>query len=269
MLQILLQTTTMKTRIILYFLALTCWSCSSQIMVPGWFDSKVDNKKHNWLDYQGIVIVAENIEVNDRQIVFDVEVKNETDHRLRFNPEEAYYLASDNPFPLNYQDGYNSELESSLKKHFAFSEKEVARYYENKVKSQKRANVITGILSAGLLVFDAAMASKGVPVEASSKFFNQEAIRSMVTVGGLAAMDIVREQSVITAMQASEDLHFLPGEILEEGVIMPGQIFRGKVFFPITNDDFIRMIIPVESKEFVLDFRWATIKEQRKLYRPG
>ena len=58
-------------------------------MVPGWFDSNVNSKKHNWLDYQGIVIVAENIEVNDRQIVFDVEVKNETDHRLRLNPEEA------------------------------------------------------------------------------------------------------------------------------------------------------------------------------------
>jgi hypothetical protein len=236
-------------------------------MVPGWFDSNVNSKKHNWLDYQGIVIVAENIEVNDRQIVFDVEVKNETDHRLRFNPEEAYYIASNAPFPLDYRDGKISEVESGLKKHFALSEKEVARYYEKKVKSQKRANLITGIISAGLLVFDAAMASKGVPVEASSKFFNQETIRSMVTIGGLAAMDVVREQSAITAMQASEDLHFLPGEILEEGVIMPGQVFRGKVFFPITNDDFIRMILTVESREFVLDFRWATIKEQRKLYR--
>ena len=236
-------------------------------MVPGWFDSEVNSKKHNWLDYKGIVIIAENIEVNDRQIVFDVEVKNETDHRLRFDPENAFYLASDDPFPLDYQDGYRTEVESKLKKHYAFSEKEVARYYENKVKSQKRANLITGIISAGLLVFDAAMASKGVSSEASSKFFNQEAIRSMVTVGGLAAMDIVREQSAVTAMQASENLHFLPGEILEDGVIMPGQIFRGKVFFPITRNDYIRVIIPVESKEFVLDFRWATVKEQRKLYR--
>jgi hypothetical protein len=236
-------------------------------MVPGWFDAEVNSKKHNWLDYHGIVVVAENIEVNDRQIVFDVEVKNETDHRLRFNPEEAFYLASDDPFPLNYQDGYNSELESSLKKHYAFSEKEVARYYENKVKSQKRANLITGIISAGLLVFDAAMASKGVPVEASSKFFNQETIRSMVTIGGLAAMDIVREQSAITAMQASEDLHFLPGEILEEGVIMPGQVYRGKVYFPITRKDNIRVILSVESREFLLDFRWATQKEVRKLYK--
>jgi len=236
-------------------------------MVPGWFDSNVNSKKHNWLDYQGIVIVAENIEVNDRQIVFDLEVKNETDHRLRFNPEEAYYLASNAPFPLDYRDGNISEVESKLKKHYAFSEKEVARYYENKVKSQKRANLITGIISAGLLVFDAAMASNGMSVESSSKFFNQETIRSMVTIGGLAAMDVVREQSAITAMQASEDLHFLPGEILEEGVVMPGQVFRGKVFFPITRDDFVRMIVPVESREFVLDFRWATKKEQRKLYR--
>ena len=236
-------------------------------MVPGWFDSEVNSKKHNWLDYQGIVIVAENIEVNDHQIVFDVEVKNETDHRLRFDPENAFYLASDDPFLMDYHNGYRTEVESKFKKHYAFSEKEVARYYENKVKSQKRANIITGIISAGLLVFDAAMASKGVSSEASSKFFNQEAIRSMVTVGGLAAMDIVKEQSAITAMQASEDLHFLPGEILEEGVIMPGQIFRGKVFFPITRKDYIRVIVPVESKEFVLDFRWATMKEQRKLYR--
>lgn len=257
----------MKARFILYFLILTCWSCSSQILVPGWFDSKVNSKKHNWLDYQGIVIVAENIEVNDRQIIFDVEVKNETDHRLRFNPEEAYYLASNSPFQHDYQDGYTSEVESNLKKYYALSEKEVVRYYENKVKSQKRTNLITGIISAGLIVFDVAMASKGASVEASSKFFNQETIRSMVTVGGLAAMDVVREQSAITAMQASEDLHFLPDEILEEGVIMPGQTFRGKIFFPVTRNDFVRMVVTAESKEFVLDFRWASVKEQRKLYR--
>jgi hypothetical protein len=234
-------------------------------LVPGWFNSKVDSKKHNWLDYEGVVIVAENIEVNDRQIVFDVEVKNETDHRLRFNPEEAYYIAKNSPFSLDYQNGYSSKSELNLKRNYALSEKEVARYFENKVKSQKRTNLITGILSAGLIVFDVAMASKGMPVEASSKFFNQEAIRSMVTVGGLAAMDVVREQSAISAMQASEDLHFLPGEILEEGIIMPGQSFRGKVFFPVTRNDFIRMILTIESNEFVLDFRWANGKEQRKL----
>ena len=43
--------------------------------------------------------------------------------------------------------------------------------------------------------------------------------------------------------------------------------FRGKVFFPVTYDKYIRIIIPVGHNDFALDFRWANGKEERKLKR--
>jgi hypothetical protein len=255
----------MKTRIILLFLVMISSSCSTQILVPGWFDPKVDNKKHNWLDHEGITIVAENLEVNDQHFVFDVEIKNETDYRLRFDPEFVFYLGSNTPYP-SHNSQHRVAFESKLKKHYALSEDEVARDFDHQIRSQKTTNLITGILSAGLLVFDAAM-STNMSKEASSKFFSQEAIRSMVTVGGLAAMDVVREQAAMSAADAREDLHFLTNEIIDEGVIYPGKTFRGKIFFQTSREKFIRLIIPVESNDFTLDFRWADGKDQRKLKR--
>jgi hypothetical protein len=68
-------------------------------------------------------------------------------------------------------------------------------------------------------------------------------------------------------MDARDDLYFLPQEILEDGDIYPGQSFRGKVFFSVTFDKYIRMIIPVGQNDFALDFRWADGKEERKLRR--
>jgi len=256
----------MNARIFLLFIILACFSCSQRILVPEWFNPKADSKKLNWLDYEGITIIAENIEVDDQHIVFDVEIKNETNFRLRFDPDEVYYLASNEQYPTDNRVEDRLTYESKLKKHYALTEKEVARHFEKQIKSQKRTNLITGILSASLLVFDAAMGAN-MGKEFSSKFLSQEAIRSMITVGGLAAMDVVREQSAMTAEQAKADLQYLPEEIIEEGTIYPGKTFRGKVYMPIRREKFIRLIIPVESNDFSLDFRWADGKDQRRLKR--
>jgi hypothetical protein len=235
--------------------------------VPSWFDYKVDNKKHNWLDFDGITIITENIEVNDQHLVFDVEIKNETDYRLRFNPGEVYYLGSDSPYPTDSRTSARIAFESNLQKRYALTENQVANHLEYKIKKQKRTALATGILSAGLVVFNAAMNVKGMNKEWSPKVQRQENIRNLLSFGGLVAMDVVRDQTAFSAMDAREDLYFLSDEIIEEGVIYPRQAFRGKMFFPTCYDKNIRLIIPVESKEFVLDFRWAGRKEERKLMK--
>jgi len=257
----------MNPRAFLLFLLLAFQSCSQQILVPGWFDVSKDKRIHNSLDHKGILIVAENIEVNDQHIVFDVEIKNDTDHRVQFDPQLTYFLGSNIPYPSEHDTRTNAEFESTLAKHYTLSEREVARHFEQQIKRQKRTNLITGILTVGLIAFDAASSVKAMSSEGSSNFFTKEAVRSMVTMGGLAAMDVVREQAAMDAAMASEDLHFLPHEILEEGVIGPGKTFRGKMFFNASSQEFIRLIIPVGSNDFALDFRWATVKEQRKLLR--
>jgi hypothetical protein len=257
----------MKVRTILYFLILVCTSCSSQILVPSWFDHKTEAKKHNWLDYEGIIVIAENLDVTDRHFVFDVEIKNETDYRIRFNPETIYYMGSNAPYPSESQEEVRLDFETKLKKYHALSEEEVVRHLEQRIKREKRTHLITGILSAGLIAFDAAMSAEAMNSEVTSKLISQEAIRSAFTFGGLAAMDVVRGQSAMTAAAAREDLYFLPEELLEESVILPGETYRGKVFFPACHDRFIRMLVPVETNDFALDFRWADNRELRKLRR--
>ena len=257
----------MKAYIILYLLILTCCSCSSQILVPSWYNQNADIKKHNWMDYDGISIIAENMGVNDQHLIFDVEIKNDTDFRLRFDPEDVYYMGSDTPYPADGRNDTRIAFESGLEKRYALTENQVANHFKDKIKRQKKTAIVTGILSAGLVVFNTAMNVKGMSEEWSPKSQRQENIRNVLTFGGLAAMDVVREQSAITAYEARDDLYFLSDEILEEGVIPPEQSFRGKVFFPVTRDKYIRMIIPVGRHEFALDFRWAEGKEERKLRR--
>ena len=255
----------MKSRIILLFLILISSSCSTQILVPEWFDPKTDSNKHNWLDYEGIVVIAENIEINEQHLIFDFEIKNDTDHRFKFDPGEAYFIGSHTPFPSG--SDARMAFESKLQKHFALSEDEVSAHFEQKMKSHKRTNLITGILGAGLLALNVAMDVHDMNNEVSSKTLNNKAIRDMVTFGGFAAMDIVREQAAMSGYKASEDLYFLPDEIMEEGVIHSGESFRGKMFFPVSHEKFIRMIIPVGRNEYALDFRWADGKDQRILKR--
>lgn len=257
----------MKVRYLLYAMMLVCSSCSSQILVPSWYDHTTNRKTHNWLEHSGITIITENMEVNDQHFVFDVEIKNDTDYRLKFNPEEVYYMGSNTSYPHNEREDARIEFESGLKRNYALSETEVARHFEQKVKNQRTTNLVTGVLTASLIAFDVAMGVKNVHTESPSKFHRNEALRSIFTVGGLTAMDIVREQSAMSAADAREDLYFLPEEIMDEAVIYPGQTFRGKIFFPASQDQFIRMIIPVGRNEFAMDFRWADGKEQRKLLR--
>ena len=176
-------------------------------------------------------------------------------------------MGADTPYPFNSGENDRIDFESNLTKHYALSETEVARYFDHKIKSQRTTNIVTGILTASLIAFDVAMGAKNIQTESPSKFYRNEALRSIFTVGGLTAMDIVREESAMSAAEAREDLHFLPEEIMDEAVIYPGQSFRGKIFFTTSQDKYIRMIIPVGSNEFAMDFRWADGKEQRKFMR--
>ena len=257
----------MKVHLVICFSILSCFSCSSQILVPSWYDQKADIEKHNWVDYHGITIIAENIQVNDQHIIFDVEIKNESNYRIQFELEKMYYLSSDVAFPPNDRYDARVEFESKLDKHFALTESQVANQFQKKIKSQKKTALVTGILGASLMVFNTAMNIKDTNNEWSPKLQRRENVRNLLTFGGVAALDVVRNQAGFSAMDARDDLYFLPQEILENGDIYPGQSFRGKVFFPVTYDKYIRIIIPVGHNDFALDFRWANGKEERKLKR--
>jgi len=259
------QNTSMKTRFIICCLLIILTACN-HYLVPSWYNTRVHSEKHDWLEYNGITIVAENLETEDLHLVFDIEIKNETDYRIRFYPGEIYYLGSNTPYPPDNDMEALAAFESKLVKNYMFSEKEVSNYFKKKAKKQRNAGVFAGILSASLLVLDAALDAKDMKSnEWTSKKIKNSNTRDLITFASIAAMDLVQEQTAMGASMSAEELHYLPDEILRTKEIYPGEFYRGKAYFPLTKDKYVRLIIPLGSNDFSFNFRWADDRTFRNL----
>ena len=255
----------MNTKCIFCFFLIVFGSCN-HYLVPSWYNARVHSDKHDWLEYNGITVLAENLESEDQHLVFDIEIKNETNHRLRFDPADIFYMGSNIPYPPANDHALTSKFESELVKSKAFSEKDVAAYFKKKAKKQRTAGLIAGILSASLVVIDATLDAKDFSSkEWSSKKLKNSNTRDVITFASVAALGIVQEQTAMSASMSQEELHYLPDEILNATEIQPGQSYRGKAYLPLTKDKYIRLIIPLGSNDFSFNFRWADDRTFRNL----
>lgn len=253
--------------IILFFLIWICSSCG-QTLVPAWFDPEVYPDKSSRVEFDGLVLITENLEANDQHLVFDVEIRNEGSQPIYIDPGEIFYLGSDLPFPVETYNRSGTHFESGLKKNAAISEEDVAQQFEQRIKAKRRTGILLGVLSAGLMIYDVAMDTKDFNSgEWTSEKANNAMVRDVVTMASLTAMDVVQQQSVVTARMKGADLHYLPDEILKSQILAPGDSCRGKVFLPTTQDKFLKLIIPIEHTEYAFDYRWADTNEMQKLQR--
>jgi hypothetical protein len=258
----------MKHPVIFSFILFFLFSSCTQNLVPAWFDPEVHSSKDSRMDFDGLTIITENLEVNDQHLVFDVEIRNHTTHPVHVKPEVMYYLGSEVPFPPETRDHSGSSFESNLKKNLAIGEKEVGNQLGNKIKAQRRTGILLGILSAGLMIYDVAMDAKDFNSgEWTAKKANNAVLRDVVTMASLTAMDVVQQQSAMTAQVKGADLFYLPDEILRSNLLAPGASCRGKVFFPSTKDKYIKVIIPIDNTEYAFEYRWAEAEDMRKLQR--
>lgn len=252
---------------ILFFLIWICSSCG-QTLVPAWFDPEVYPDKSSRVEFDGLILITENLEANDQHLVFDVEIRNEGGQPIYVDPGEIYYLGSDKPFPAETYDRSGTHFESGLKKNAAISEEDVAQQFEQKIKAKRRTGILLGVLSAGLMIYDVAMDTKDFNSgEWTAEKANNAMVRDAVTMASLTAMDVVQQQSAVTARMKGADLHYLPDEILRSQLLAPGDYCRGKVFLPATQDKFLKLIIPIEHTEYAFDYRWADTNEMQKLQR--
>jgi hypothetical protein len=252
---------------ILFFLICICSSCA-QMLVPAWFDPEVYPDKSSRVEFDGLILITENLEANDQHLVFDVEIRNEGGQPIYVDPGKIYYLGSDVPFPTETYNRSGTHFESGLKKNAAISEEGVAKQFEQKIKEKRRAGILLGILSAGLMIYDVAMDTKDFNSgEWTAEKANNAMVRDVVTMASLTAMDLVQQQSAVTAGMKGADLHYLPDEILRSQVLAAGDSCRGKVFLPATQDKFLKLVIPVEHTEYAFDYRWADTDEMQKLQR--
>lgn len=258
----------MKHPVIFSFFIFFFISSCAQNLVPAWFDPEVHSSKDSRMEFDGLTIITENLDVNDQHLVFDVEIRNNTVHPVHVKPEVMYYLGSGVPFPQETHDHSGTSFESTLEKYPAIGEKEVGDQIENKIKAQRRTGILLGILSAGLMIYDVAMDARDFNSgEWTAKKANNAVLRDVVTMASLTAMDVVQQQSAMNAQVKGADLFYLPDEILRSNLLGPGESCRGKVFFPVTKDKYIKVIIPIENTEYAFDYRWAEVEDMRKLKR--
>ena len=105
-----------------------------------------------------------------------------------------------------------------------------------------------GLLSAGLIIFDVAMDAKDMNTgEWTKKKADNAMIRDVVTMSSLAVMDMAQQVTYTTAEKKGEDLYFLQEEILRPEILPSGGSCRGKVFFPKSGGQYVKLVIPVGS----------------------
>lgn len=247
----------MKPNLFLLFLSLVMLTCCSRSLVPAWHDKKHNPNKHLYLESDGLTLIVENMETNNQHLVFDVEVINRTPYPVHVLPERMYCYMSDVPFPLHMQSSSSGEYEKGLAKNHAMAEREVADQFELMIKKQKRAALAMGLISAGLIILDVALDANSMNSgEWTQKKADKAMMRDVVTMTGLAVMDVAQEVTHETAYKKGEDLFFLQDEILRPEVLPSGGSCRGKVFFPRSGGQYFKLIIPVEETEYAFDFRF-------------
>jgi hypothetical protein len=250
---------------LLFLIFLNFWI---RLLVPEWFDPRIDESALNKAKSNGIEISVENLLVDHQHFIFDVLITNESPDPVLIDPASMYYLPSPVKFPADYDPDAMLDYEDKLTKYFVMTEQQVKDLYTHKIQDQRNKSILLGILSAGLIVFDVAMDTKDMNRgEWTSKMTRSANTRKALTTVGLATADILNDQAGYKAWQKREDLIYLDQEILKCGELQPGQSVRGKIFFISSNEQHFRLIVPIGRTDFSFDFREAEPADFKKLHK--
>ncbi|HLF33269.1 MAG TPA: hypothetical protein VI583_03465 [Cyclobacteriaceae bacterium] len=234
-------------------------------LVPEWFDPEVDKTKVSRIESGGIVLYAENLSVNGRHMIFDIEIINNTEQAVEFDCGAMFYIATDIPFPTGEDMARVREFEGGLARHFPLSEGEVINHLRNEVKSRRTVNLLLGLVSMGLVIYDAANDAKDIHSEWSHSKARASYRRDLVVGAGLAAADAMQYVNRTESLEKRADIHYLGQDILRSGKLAPGQSVRGVIYFESVSNKFTRLIIPVGNTDYSFDFRQASWEDMKSL----
>lgn len=252
--------------VICFFTIIFTTAIHTGILVPSWFDPGVSTNKVNVIEFEGITVMAENLEVNQQHMIFDVEIINHAGYPVSLDYSNIYSYVSNNPYPADTDTECNRAFEAGLIKQFPLSEERVAGDLSGKIEKSRKTGTILGLITAGLVIFDAAMDAHDLNrYEWTPRNQRNANIRKALTFTGIAATDILHSKARMEKWKGIEDRQFLHREILDDILIEPGGSVRGKMFFPVTDKAFIRLIFLIRGTELVLDYRWAEPDDLRKL----
>jgi hypothetical protein len=252
------------------FLILIPLSCYAQKrLIPSDYLFEIPSETYSIIQSDGVTVIAECIELNRDLLVFDIEIKNESQNYLNIDPEDIHYYWSENPLPDYKEDYWESEFRNESKDHrstFAMSPNNVHEYYSMKIRSKKNTKTILAVIGAALVLLDAVQDVQDFRSEPTINRVNKSIARDVGIAASLTAINIADEALTEKQVQADEDLYFLPEEILVPSQLAPGDSIRGKVYF---HQSFIhknyRLLISVEDIFLVFDFKRPSAVERRSM----
>ena len=248
---------TMKTTI-LFILPFLAWlSACSSLLVPSWFDGSVDTQNVSYATDDHISVYAENLKIDDRFIVFDVQVVNLATIPVLIEAESMLLIVSE-LFGENYTG--RTVVREPL------PVRQLQRHLERSIRSANTGNFLIGLLGATLVAYDATRFAGGVAEASTGRgVVMRSQNEDMAIAATLAGLGVAGNLTNNSLYRLREELAQIDGYYLYSCEVPPGQSVRGMVYFDACAGLNYRLVVPVNGSEFVFDFRKAKQAELVRL----
>ncbi|TKG97383.1 hypothetical protein EYV94_02850 [Puteibacter caeruleilacunae] len=239
------------TRLSIYVVvALLACSCATPKMVlrlkPDANNTKWSNGREIVKDsLNGIFVNAAFDEHVHPEVVFHVEITNYSNLPILVDPAKIYYLALDQNKKLLPNSGGVYSVNPELK--LLEIDKEKSRAIARAKNSQT-----AGIIAAGVVV------AASVAIAASDDEDDQDR-HAVEALTGLAAANVattIEEDSYYHSSSLDDLRQFWSSETLRKTTLDPGQMIRGRIVLPATNEaTYYQFHIPIDDQYLKMIFK--------------
>jgi hypothetical protein len=236
-------------------IALLFFNVFPRFLVPAWFDPSIDQIKFSRIESGTLIVTVENLEINDDQMIFDIEIINKSQIPVYFDADSIYYIDSSPSGMISRDPVRNYPSEEHLQTEVSM----------RKMKSARTAGTLLDLFSIGLVIFDAASDMRDMHGEWTPKRARASAARDMITMGGIGVAGLARDHLRYTAWREEENIRALESESLISGPIAPQNVRRGKLHFDNRSSGHLRLVVPLPDGDYIFDFREATPEDYRKI----
>ncbi len=186
----------------------------------------------------------------DNRIIMDLEVFNDSDEPVRFNPSSVKYIAYRVPsYWIEEPEQYDGPMED-IAEVFAIDPEEVLLNIDKKTsrtKARNRTNIVLETLGSGLAV--TADIAEGTRSSYSEKRSQQRAMRRAER----------RESFYRYVANLNEQRNYWETEILRITDLMPGESIAGEISFPVTSDaTMIEIVVETAGDKHTFRYRQKT-----------
>lgn len=244
--------------------------CSDRLFVPSTYSPDKGKAVVGAIQDESLEVFMEHIEQSGKHLVFDLEVINKSDHSVVLDPHKIFYYGANTEFQ-GLKEGENVRASfghaiDGARELYALTEEDVNRDIRATVRTERALAIVLAVAAAAVVVNDIVKDGEDYSSEYISKSAARRAInRDIATFASLVTVDMIQTGLEISQMKKFEDLEYLPEEYLHEQILLPGSSMRGKVFLPLREVDHLRVVVPIDSRDYIFDFREASVSEMQEI----